>query len=185
MANEMGPLRRVITGFDGSGQSVFVEDGPAHLVSSPVRPGLRHSHVWATGAIPAPVAAPDRSPEVRGIMPPPRGSVMNIVDIPPEPREPAERERLLADMKERIRNAGIHPEPGVTRDPDGAHPGMHQTDTIDYAIVLSGEIYAVVEKGETLLKAGDVLIQRGTNHAWSNRSDTYCRIAFVLVAATR
>ncbi len=58
---------------------------------------------------------------------------------------------------------------------------MHKTDTVDYAIVMSGEIVAVMDDGETLLKAGDVLIQRGTNHAWSNRSDAFCRIAFVLI----
>ena len=64
------------------------------------------------------------------------------------------------------------------------HPGMHRTRTLDYAIVLSGEIYAVLDEGEVLLKAGDVLVQRGTNHAWSNRSARPCRIAFVLVDAS-
>ena len=56
-------------------------------------------------------------------------------------------------------------------------------ETIDYAIVLSGEIWAIMDEGETLLKTGDVLMQRGTSHAWSNRSDEYCRVAFVLVEA--
>ena len=55
--------------------------------------------------------------------------------------------------------------------PNKRHPGFHKTDTIDYAIVLSGEIYALMDEGEVLLKAGDVLIQRGTNHAWSNRTE--------------
>ena len=63
------------------------------------------------------------------------------------------------------------------------HPGFHKTDTIDYAIVLSGEIYALMDEGEVLLKAGDVLIQRGTNHAWSNRTEQPCCIAFVLIDA--
>ena len=63
------------------------------------------------------------------------------------------------------------------------HPGMHKTDTVDYAIVLSGEIYAVMDEGEVLLRAGDCLIQRGTSHAWSNRTQEPCVIAFVLVAA--
>ena len=63
------------------------------------------------------------------------------------------------------------------------HPGMHKTDTVDYAIVLSGEIYAVMDEGEVLLRAGDCLVQRGTSHAWSNRTQTPCVIAFVLVAA--
>ena len=63
------------------------------------------------------------------------------------------------------------------------HPGFHKTATIDYAIVLSGEIYALMDEGEVLLKAGDVLVQRGTNHAWSNRTEQPCCIAFVLIDA--
>jgi quercetin dioxygenase-like cupin family protein len=62
---------------------------------------------------------------------------------------------------------------------------MHVTPTIDYAIVLQGELYAVMDQDETLMKAGDVLIQRGTNHAWSNRSGAIARIAFILVDGRR
>ena len=65
------------------------------------------------------------------------------------------------------------------------HPGFHKTSSVDYAIVLSGEIYALMDEGEVLLEAGDVLIQRGTNHAWSNRSDEPAYLAFVLVDAER
>jgi quercetin dioxygenase-like cupin family protein len=60
---------------------------------------------------------------------------------------------------------------------------MHRTASVDYAIVVEGEIWAVLDKGETLLKRGDVLIQRGTNHGWSNRGDRPALVAFVLVAA--
>lgn len=63
------------------------------------------------------------------------------------------------------------------------HPGFHKTSSVDYAIVLSGEIYALMDEGEVLLKAGDVLVQRGTNHAWSNRTDAPACLAFVLVDA--
>jgi len=74
---------------------------------------------------------------------------------------------------------------GHAMDPDGSrHPGMHKTASVDYAIVLSGEIYALMDEGETLLRAGDCLVQRGTNHAWSNRSDAPCLVAFILVSAT-
>jgi quercetin dioxygenase-like cupin family protein len=62
---------------------------------------------------------------------------------------------------------------------------MHTTDTVDYAIVLSGEIYAVMEENETLMRTGDVLVQRGTNHAWSNRSTEVCRLAFILIDGKR
>jgi quercetin dioxygenase-like cupin family protein len=63
------------------------------------------------------------------------------------------------------------------------HPGFHKTDTIDYALVLEGEVWAILDEAETLLKAGDVLIQRGTFHAWDNRSESVCRIAFILLDA--
>ena len=63
--------------------------------------------------------------------------------------------------------------------------GMHTTDTVDYAIVLQGEIWAVMDQDEALLTAGDILIQRGTAHGWENRSDRMARVAFVLVDATR
>jgi uncharacterized cupin superfamily protein len=62
---------------------------------------------------------------------------------------------------------------------------MHKTQTVDYAIVLQGEIYAVMDEGETLMRAGDVLIQRGTNHAWANRSQQMARICFVLIDGRR
>ena len=63
------------------------------------------------------------------------------------------------------------------------HPGFHKTSTIDYAIVLSGEIYAMMDDGEVRLMAGDVLVQRGTNHAWSNRTNETAVVAFVLIDA--
>ena len=185
MAMELPPVRRVVTGFDAEGRSIFVEDGPAPMRMNPTRPGARSMPVWATGRLPVPVGDPDRGTEVRGIMPPAGGSILKIIDLPPEPQDAAERAGALADVRHRFTEAGVKPEPGVRRHPDGPHPGMHETDSIDYAIVLSGEVYAIIDKGEKLLKAGDVLIQRGTNHAWSNRSRSYCRIAFVLVEATR
>ena len=63
----------------------------------------------------------------------------------------------------------------------GRHPLMHRTETIDYAIVLSGELTLILDDSEVKLQAGDMVVQRGTNHAWSNRSDKPCIIAFVLV----
>jgi len=60
---------------------------------------------------------------------------------------------------------------------------MHKTATVDYALVLEGEIVAVMDVGETVMRAGDALIQRGTNHSWANRSDKPCRMAFILVDA--
>ena len=68
------------------------------------------------------------------------------------------------------------------RPEDGKHPGMHVTETVDYAVVIDGEINAIMDEGETVLRKGDVLIQRGTNHAWTNRSGKPAKVAFVLIA---
>jgi len=73
----------------------------------------------------------------------------------------------------------------VTADDAQGRSRMHRTGTVDYAIVLEGEVWAVMDQGETLLRAGDVLIQRGTNHAWANRSERTARIAFVLIDGER
>lgn len=185
MSNELPPLRAIVTGFDASGKSVFIEDAAAPARTSPDRPGWRSSQVWATGQLPVPVTDPNRTAELHGVLPLFGGTVLNIIDFPPEPKDPDERERVLKAMKDHVRSTGVEPEPGLRRFPDGPHPRMHETDTIDYSIVLIGEIYAIMEKGEKLLRAGDVLIQRGTNHAWSNRADSFCRVAFVLADAKR
>ncbi len=181
MATMLPAPRRVITGFDKDGKSYFESDSASEPHVNPLRPAMRSYNVWGTSAIPCPMEEPDQSGKVHGIMPPKNGSVLHIIDYPPEPADAKEREKYLAEMRERVKSANRAPESGVRRFPDGPHPGMHETDTIDYAIVLSGEIYAIMDKGETLLKTGDVLMQRGTPHGWSNRSGEYCRVAFVLV----
>lgn len=184
MANDLPPVRRVVTAIDVDGKSYFLEDGPAQVHTNPARPGMNSSQLWATGQVPVPFGEPDQSQGLKGIMPPPGGSALRVLDYPPEPKDPAERELAYQSTRERIKATGNHPEPGVVRHPDALHPGMHETHTIDYAIVLSGEIWAIMDKGETLLKTGDVLVQRGTSHAWSNRSDEPCRVAFVMLEAT-
>jgi quercetin dioxygenase-like cupin family protein len=67
--------------------------------------------------------------------------------------------------------------------PPGNAPHMHRTETIDYVIVLEGEIEMDMDKSTVKLKAGDVMVQRGTNHAWANRSNARARVAFVLIDA--
>jgi mannose-6-phosphate isomerase-like protein (cupin superfamily) len=171
------PVRLVVTTNDSNGRSGFGYDGPAaHVRSVPERPGYRVSNLWAIHDSPAPIADPDRVADVKGVLPPARGNVLRVIDYPPEPADPVERDRMFAAMFAKLFPDADH------RGAGAPHPGMHVTETVDYAIVLAGEIYAVMDSGERLLKAGDVLIQRGTNHAWSNRSNDYCRIAFVLVA---
>lgn len=173
-------VRRVVTGHDRDGRSIIVADGPSPSVREvPERPGYIVSNIWCTGAAPSPIDAPDDIARIAGVAPPERGTVLRVIEYPPEPEDKEELARMLgASFGQMFDDADR------SRQRDH-HPGMHLTDTVDYAIVLEGEIHAVMDTGETLLRAGDILIQRGTNHAWANRSGRPCRIAFVLIDARR
>ena len=174
------PVRRVLTGHGAAGAAVIIEDGLAPAVRTVAeRPGYRVTNLWATFGSPAPINDPDRVAELKGVMPPAGGTVVRIIDFPPDSKDPAERERAFnASFAHLFKDADHRPK-------DGQHPGMHKTESIDYAIVMEGEITAILEGVETVLRAGDVLIQRGTNHAWANRSDGFARICFVLVDGAR
>jgi quercetin dioxygenase-like cupin family protein len=170
------PIRRVVTGDDTQGRSAIVEDGASPAVRLvPERPGYRVTNLWRTGAAPAAVAAPDSIAQHQGVAPPAGGTVLRIIDFPPEPQDPQELQRMLqATFGSMFRDAQHAPRPGE-------HPGMHRTTTVDYALVLQGEMVAIMDTQETVLRAGDVLVQRGTRHAWANRSGQPARIAFVLI----
>jgi len=171
------PQRRVVTGHDPQGRSVILLDGasPNSAVLAQAG-GLTITELWETTTTPADNSGGrDAALRAPGIEPHGVGSVFRIIEYPPD--------RLrLKTLDAQNFFAGM----GVSHSAEAAqtrHPGMHKTDTVDYAIVLSGEIYAMMDEGETLLRAGDVLIQRGTRHAWSNRTDAPCVIAFVLISA--
>ncbi len=107
--------------------------------------------------------------------PPAGGTIFRVVEFPPD--------KAAADFDRKTAFSSMGADHAM--DPDASrHPGMHKTATVDYAIVLSGEIWALMDEGETRLETGDCLVQRGTNHAWSNRSDQPCLVAFILVSVT-
>lgn len=172
------PVRRIVTATDADGKSYIAQDGesPATLTVE-ARPGYRNANLWRTAGNRPRVDAGDDITAHRGVCPPPGGTVLRVIDIPPQAADPEERRRQAAATF-----AAMFPD--ATHHADSAQPaGMHVTPTIDYAIVLHGELVAIMDKGETVMRAGDVLIQRGTNHAWANRSDQVARIAFILVDA--
>jgi len=172
------PIRRVVTGHNANGRAVFISDGPAPAVFDRGPGATAVTELWETGATPASNAG-NADPTIgrpQRLPPPKNGSKFRVVEYPPD------SQRVAA-----LRSPGSSHDTkseGYVRDlANKRHPGFHKTDTIDYAIVLSGEIYALMDEGELLLKAGDVLIQRGTNHAWSNRTEQPCSVAFVLIDA--
>ena len=173
-------FRRVVTGHNAQGRAVFISDGPAPAVYDRGPGATAVTELWETGATPASNAGND-DPTVgrpQRLPPPKNGSKFRVVEYPPDSKRVA---AIHASSSAQDANAKSE---GYVRDvANKRHPGFHKTDTIDYAIVLSGEIYALMDEGELLLKTGDVLIQRGTNHAWSNRTEQPCCIAFVLIDA--
>jgi hypothetical protein len=181
MSETLPPIRRIVTADDATGRSRIAEDASAKAIRTvPDRPGYRSVNVWRTEAAPAPIEAPDTAEQHKGILPPGNGgSILRIIDFPPELADPVERKRQIQATFGGMFSDAHHDKR------EGAHPGMHRTHTVDYAILLEGEIWAVMDEGETLMRAGDVLVQRGTNHAWANRSNRTARIAFVLIDGKR
>jgi len=173
-------VRRVVIGHDRNGKSIVVSDGPPPLViTNPQRPGYVSTDIWRTNAMPAPIVAAPEEPTLgpRRQLPAKHGTVIRVNRVMPE----GEDIRRMTPEQSKQLFAALGNEQASTFGKSGRHPLMHRTQTIDYALVLTGEIYCVLDASEVLLKAGDVLIQCGTNHAWSNRSNAPCDIAFVLI----
>jgi mannose-6-phosphate isomerase-like protein (cupin superfamily) len=169
-------VRRVVTGHDAQGRSIILSDGPATSVKEIATfPGLALTDFWETAGAPASNAgSADAANRPVRLEPPKNGTVFRLVEFPPDASRPKD-----ADSGAGFDSIGA----GHVVDRASHDPMMHRTATVDYAVVVKGEIHAVMDKGETLLKAGDVLVQRGTNHSWSVRGREPCLVAFVLVSA--
>lgn len=169
-------IRRVVTGHNADGKSIIVSDEASpNSLAVLNEPAYGLTDLWVTSKTPADNST-NGDPASRKIVlePPSGGSIFRVVEFPPDMQMAGKIDRKTAFEAMSA---------GEAMDHEGRHPGMHKTSTVDYAIVISGEIYAMMDEGETKLSAGDCLIQRGTNHAWSNRSDKPCLVAFILLDA--
>jgi quercetin dioxygenase-like cupin family protein len=201
-------IRRVVTGHNAAGRSVFIKDAAAPHVYNRGPGSAVVTELWETRAMPADNRGDGEvTDHPFRLAPPKHGTVFRIIEYPPDKQRlvALEQQRASADDgsghgaalaseasgqrgNSIVRAPDTRPEPGSSARAafdrgSPRHPGFHKTSSVDYAIVLSGEIYALMDEGEVLLKAGDVLVQRGTNHAWSNRTDAPAYLAFVLVDA--
>ncbi|MGH6991316.1 MAG: cupin domain-containing protein [Stellaceae bacterium] len=176
---EVRPVRRIVTGHDEKGRAVIVSDGPSpHIRLSPARAGVAYINLWQTDRMPVPIhGAIDPVTEAMNLEPSANGTNLRVVEFEPESRHPAV-DPAAARAAFAAMGGAAH---ALTLAEDAPHPWMHRTKSVDYAIVLSGEIHLVLDESEVLMRAGDVCIQRGTSHAWSNRSDRNCVVAFVLI----
>jgi mannose-6-phosphate isomerase-like protein (cupin superfamily) len=169
-------IRRVVTGHDRDGKSIFIMDGKApNILEMKSMPGVALTDLWRTTTSPALNSGNKDAAAGRiKLEPPGNGTILRIVEFPPDAAW-----RKTADAKAAFASIGA----GGAPDRESGDPMMHTTATVDYIIVLKGEIYAILDKGEKLLKQGDILVQRGTNHSWSVRGEEPCVIAAILVSA--
>lgn len=165
--------RRIVVGLDKDGRSAFVSDGATE--TRVATEAYTINQIWQATAVPTPVLADNSLGKTAVIPPPPGGYTYVITTFPPDSSWDYE-----AGYAKALAEAGAAD--SVAKDD---LPGMHTTDTVDIVTVLSGEIWALVETGETLMKPGDTLVQRGTKHAWRNRSDIDCTIAALHMSVVR
>jgi quercetin dioxygenase-like cupin family protein len=173
-SHDEAQARRAVTGLDASGRSVFVAD--ALVTSRLVSAGNTKCDVWRVDELPA--AMDDWDGLDIGVLTAPAegGLVYRVVTVPPDSEWDmsvgySDAHGALSGMVDPLEAGGI--------------PGLHFTDTVDIVTVLTGELHVVLESAETLLRPGDTLVQRGTKHAWNNRTDQPASIVALMVSATR
>jgi mannose-6-phosphate isomerase-like protein (cupin superfamily) len=176
---ESTEIRRIVTGINREGKSVIVSDGPPpRFVTLELTGGTRLTDVWHLRATPKSPTDGGDLDRIASLIPPPGGTHWRFVEYPPDSAAPAgvALGDLIAEVKEKL--------PDFVEHADLSRPGMHKTETIDFGVVVSGEIWLELDEGEVHLKPGDCVVQRGTMHAWRNRSDRPCVVSFVLIDAS-
>jgi mannose-6-phosphate isomerase-like protein (cupin superfamily) len=170
------PPRRIVTTHDARGKAiVHIDDNPPLGAAEPEL-GVTSCLLWTTDRMPADISEKADAGKVKiGIPPPPNGTALRFVEFAPETEAakklpPGHMAKLLGEGH---MAGGLAPR----------HAAMHRTKSVDYIIILSGEIDMLLDDSEVHLKAGDVVVQQGTNHAWVNRGKEPCRIAAILIDA--
>jgi len=178
-------MKRVVTGHDKLGKSICLSDGePPRRITFNTLPGLEFVELWATGAPPSvPVCTGDPTLRPSSFVPGLGETNLRIITTPPEGKaqkvaeSDADSKAIEAEIRVKI--------PGLAETVESDFR-MHTTETVDYGIVLSGEIWLELDDGkEVPLEAGDCVIQNGTRHGWTNRGSVPCVMAFVMIGARR
>ena len=166
--------RRIVVGLDAEGRSTIVEDGPTGTRLATDAYTL--NQIWQATSVPTPVTADNTLGDEAMIPVPPNGYTFVIATFPPD-----DEWDYVKGWAKALADSGAP----KSLDSDSSIPGLHATDAIDLVTIISGEIYAITETGETLMRPGDCLVQRGTKHAWSNRGTEPCTLAAVHISAVR
>lgn len=184
-ATQIPPPRRALTGRDASGKSIFQSfDVTPQIVTFESRPGLAFYEIYATDDVPRLTGRePDPMTTKKGSFPKPHGSLFRLTLFPPRPPEgstpsPGGYEKYLEELSQKV--------PGMAAHFERDTPGMHTSDTLDYGIVIRGEMILELDDGKTVhLRQGDCVVQNGTRHRWRNPLSEPCLMAFVLIGGQR
>ncbi|WP_223433287.1 cupin domain-containing protein [Pseudomonas sp. GL-B-26] len=174
-------IRRIVTGHDEQGNSVFVSDDFAPRAQSFASiPGHAMAQLWTTPAQPTRLEN-ERDPTLdrASLIPPQGGTSIAMFDFPPDTvmQNPVDGVQAFGELSAAL--------PGLIESFEPDHPGMHTTATIDYGIILEGEMWLELDNGQSrLVKAGDIVIQNGTRHAWRNKSERIARALFVMIGVS-
>jgi uncharacterized cupin superfamily protein len=174
MPQKTKPVRRIVV-VDENDKSRALSDGPSPDVrTDPARPGFSSTRIWVSDRTPARISVRETLDTPHRLEPPRGGSLCRVVTFPPDAGF-----RGKVGAKEVQAYFEAMGSPGAsTYSSKAPHPYMQKTRTLDFCLIIEGEITLVLDTEEVHLKAGDTVVQRGTNHAWSNRSDKPCTIAF-------
>jgi hypothetical protein len=175
-------VRRVVTGHDPDGKAVFARDDEVEPVTVSLMPGASFHRLWGGDA---PPTFPDDGslPDHVTYFPPVGGFRFGLFTVPPDgdPELPADADAIesgLAEMEAAL--------PGLLSHVELDNPGMHTTDTIDFEVVLTGEVTLELDDGATVvLREGDTVVQNGTRHRWSNHGHVPATLAVFIVGAHR
>jgi mannose-6-phosphate isomerase-like protein (cupin superfamily) len=170
------PIHRVVTGHDTDGSAIMTSNGPLSTVRElEAIPGMIFHEVWETHGSPALIDnGPDPTSGPLSHQAPARGTRIRFVDFPPDASYLDQAEARMKDLFKEVNDVNA-----LTVKPESPHPMMHRSEAIDYAVVIEGEMTMVLDNSEVLLTPGSVVVQRGTNHAWANRSNKLCRVLYV------
>ncbi|HTO06822.1 MAG TPA: cupin domain-containing protein [Myxococcota bacterium] len=172
-------VRRVVTGHDRSGKAVFVSDREVEPITAQLLPGSEFHKLWGGDRAPS---FPDdgAEPAQPSYFPPIGGFRFGMFSLPPASSaaapQPKDMAAAAAELEAKLPGLASYMEPDA--------PGMHTTDTIDFEVVLEGEVWLELDGGkEVHLRPGDTVVQNGTRHAWHNRGTKPARLAVFITGA--
>ena len=173
-------MRRVVTGTAADGASIFVSDGEVEPLTVALMPGAAMVKVWGADE---PVVLPTDGtpPPVVDYLPPADGFRFVVVTLGPQDA------KLPADLDLGAAQAELETKlPGLAALMEPDHPGTHTTDSVDFDVIISGEVWLELDRGDrTLLRTGDCVVLNGTRHSWHNESDQPCTMISAVIGAPR